>query len=33
MHKLAVHQKVELIRNAASTTLHDLAYTFLEQTY
>ncbi|NVB77102.1 MAG: hypothetical protein HOV81_01790 [Kofleriaceae bacterium] len=33
MHKLAVHQKVELIRNSASTTLHDKDYTFLEQNY
>lgn len=33
MHKLAVHQKVELIRSSASTTLHDKEYTFLEQSY
>lgn len=33
MHQYAVHQKVEFIRDGASTTLHDLAYSFAEQKY
>jgi hypothetical protein len=33
MHKLATHQKVELIRNTVTTTLHDMPYMFEEQKY
>ncbi|HWO21990.1 MAG TPA: hypothetical protein VNO30_24680 [Kofleriaceae bacterium] len=33
MHKLATHQKVELIRGGTPTVLHDLAYNFTEQKY
>lgn len=33
MHKLAKHQRVELIRGGTTTVLHDLAYKFEEQTY
>lgn len=33
MHKLATHQKVELIRNSAATTLHDKPFMFEHQNY
>jgi hypothetical protein len=33
MHKLAKHQKVELIRGGVTTELHNLAYNFTEQNY
>lgn len=33
MHKLAIHQKVELIQGGTPTVLHDLAYDFVEQKY
>jgi hypothetical protein len=33
MHKLAKHQKVELIRNNVSTVLHDKPFDFAEQNY
>lgn len=33
MHKLATHQKVELIRNNATTDLHDKPFNFNEQNY
>ncbi|HSD88318.1 MAG TPA: hypothetical protein VLB44_12410, partial [Kofleriaceae bacterium] len=33
MHKLATHQKIELIRGTTTTTLHDMDYMFGEQRY
>jgi hypothetical protein len=33
MHKIATHQKVEVIRNSASTVLHDAPFNFYEQNY
>jgi hypothetical protein len=33
MHKLATHNKVELIRNSTTTVLHDQPYNFAEQNY
>lgn len=33
MHKIATHQRVELVRGAATTVLHDLPYDFTEQKY
>lgn len=33
MHKLANHQRVELIRGTTTTVLHDLAFDFREQKY
>jgi hypothetical protein len=33
MHKLASHQRIELIRGTTTTVLHDLAYQFEEQKY
>ena len=33
MHKLAVHQKIELVRGTTTTVLHDMPYAFGEQKY
>jgi hypothetical protein len=33
MHKLATHQKVELIRGTTTTVLHDMPFQFTEQKY
>lgn len=33
MHTLATHSKFEIIRNSGSMTLHDMPYSFSEQTY
>jgi hypothetical protein len=33
MHKLAIHQKVELIRGGTTTVLHDMPFDFTEQKY
>ena len=33
MHKMAVHQKIELIRGTTTTVLHDMPYMFGEQKY
>lgn len=33
MHQFATHQKVELLRGNTTTVLHDLPYSFEEQTY
>jgi hypothetical protein len=33
MHKMAKHQKIELVRGTTTTTLHDMPYQFAEQKY
>jgi hypothetical protein len=33
MHKIATHQRIELIRGGVTTVLHDLPYQFTEQNY
>ncbi|HEU0035836.1 MAG TPA: hypothetical protein VFQ53_34725 [Kofleriaceae bacterium] len=33
MHQIATHQKVELVKPAGTTVLHDDAYSFMEQRY
>jgi hypothetical protein len=33
MHKLATHQKIELLHSTTTTTLHDMDYSFGEQRY
>jgi hypothetical protein len=33
MHKMATHQKIELVRGGSATTLHDMPYQFAEQKY